>query len=195
MSNTAKVVLNIKPNHHIAFTDGSCFPNNKSIMSRGGYSSLFVSGPLSDMCIYGNLCISHENASNIRAEGMAIIRTLDMINNSTEKWDMCTIITDCEFWINMLNKFMPKWKKNTFNEKANPDMTKRIWSVYNEVKQKGVIKLMHMKSHNKDGWNKYPDGSFEKYCFEQNDFVDKLCGYARIELSPSNEKFENVEYE
>ena len=89
---------------------------------------------------------------------------------------------------------MTKWKKTTFNKKANPDMTKRIWLIYNEVKSKGVLKLIHMRSHNKDGWNKYKDGTYEKYCFDQNDYADKMCGYARLKLKPTNECFEKVEY-
>jgi ribonuclease HI len=192
--NEAASILDIKPLHHIAFTDGSCYPNNKSNLSRGGYAAVFVSGEFDDKCIYGNLDISIEHASNIRAEGMAIIRVLEIVRDCEEKWDKLTIVTDCEFWINMLTKYIPKWKKGAFNEKANPDMTKKIWIAYNEVKEKGIVKLMHMRSHNKDGWNKFPDGTFEKYCFEQNDYVDKMCGYARINLKPTDESFDDVEY-
>ena len=36
--------MDFTDNHLIAFTDGSCHPNNKSPSSRGGYGILFVSG-------------------------------------------------------------------------------------------------------------------------------------------------------
>ena len=194
MYNDAASILDIRPLHHIAFTDGSCNPNNKSISSVGGYAAVFVSGEFNDKCLYGNLDISVENASNIRAEGMAILRVLEVIRDCKKKWDKLTIVTDCEFWIKMLTTYIPKWKKATFEEKKNPDMTKKIWITYNEAKEKGEIKLMHMRSHNKDKWGNFADGTFEKYCFEQNDYVDKLCSYARLNLKSTDECFETVDY-
>jgi ribonuclease HI len=171
MYKDAASILDIQPLHHIAFTDGSCYPNNKSATSVGGYAAVFVSGEFNDKCLYGNLDISVENASNIRTEGMAILRVLE-------------VVRDCK----------TNWKKSTFDEKKNPDMTKKIWIAYNEAKGKGEIKLMHMRSHNKDKWGGFADGTFEKYCFEQNYYVDKLCSYARLNLKSTDECFEIVEY-
>jgi len=192
--NDAESIFGISIKKHIAFTDGSCFPNNKSAVSRGGYSSVFVSGPYKNKCVYGNLDVSIENASNIRAEGMAIIRTLELIRDCVEPWNKCDIITDCELWVKMIENYMPKWNSDKFKEKANPDLTLRLWLVYNEVKELGEINLIHMRSHGKDGWQKCADGSYNKFCFEQNDFADKMCSYARTKLEPAKEIFENVVY-
>jgi ribonuclease HI len=195
INNEANCVLDIKQSHHVAFTDGSCHPNNKSVNSRGGYASVFVSGPFIDKCLYGNLDISVHNASNIRAEGIAIFKTLEIIKNCDKKCDKITIITDCMFWIDMLEKYMPKWKSDKFKEKANPDLTHKLWIIYNDIKTFSVINLVHMKSHGKDKWQTYPKGSYNKFCFDQNDFVDQMCGYARKQLKPTQFKFEPVVYE
>ena len=56
--NNAKEILDINPDHHIVFTDGGCYPNNKSKDSRAGYALSFVSGKLQDTCTYGNLNVS-----------------------------------------------------------------------------------------------------------------------------------------
>lgn len=188
-------ILDIGQHHHISFTDGSCYPNIKNNSARGGYSAIFVSGPYVDKCVYGNLNITIHNASNIRAEGMAIIRTLELVKECKHPWKKLTIISDCKFWIDMIENYMPKWKKEKFKEKANPDLTTRMWIVYNEVKEKGDIILLHMKSHGKDGWQHYADGTFERFCFTQNDYADKMCGHARKKMQPSSEIFEDISYE
>jgi ribonuclease HI len=199
--NDAESILGIQPFHHIAFTDGSCYPNNKSKNSRGGYASVFVSGPFNDKCLYGNLDISNYNASNIRAEGIAIFKTLELIKEFNDKKETnkksykVTIVTDCMFWINMLETYMPKWKKDKFKEKANPDLTQNLWILYNDVKKNNEIKLIHMKSHNKDKWESCEEGSYNKFCFDQNDFADKLCSYARKKLTPKQFKFEDINFE
>lgn len=190
----AESILDMSPTKHVIFTDGSCYPNNKSKISRGGYATVFVSGPFKDTCLYGNLDISVENASNIRAEGVAIIRALELVRDCTLPWNKCDIISDCKFWISMIDVYMPKWDKAKFNEKSNSDLTLHMWLVYNEVKEKGEIKFIHMKSHGKDGWQNCVDGSFEKFCFEQNKYADEMCGYARINMKPTDELIEKMKY-
>ena len=89
---------------------------------------------------------------------------------------------------------MPKWNTKKFNEKSNADLTLCMWIVYNEVKKIGSINIMHMKSHNKNKWGDYEDDTYEKYCFDQNDYVDNMCKYARITLNKATEIIETVVY-
>ena len=180
-------ILNMNINHHIAFTDGSCFPNTKNKDSRAGWASVFVSGSLNNTLLYGNLDISKYFASNIRAEGYAIIRVMEMVQNSDKPWKRLTIITDCMFWIDMCEKYMKKWTPAIFASKTNSDLTSQMWYSYNKLSKKGEVIFMHIKSHNKDGWKNFESGTFEKFCYDQNDYVDKQCGYARIKLQPTNE--------
>ena len=184
-------ILHINDKHHIVFTDGSCHPNNRSDKSRAGWALLFMSGEFTNTKIYGNLNITKYNASNIRAEGMAIIRSLETADNSLWEWNRITIITDCEFWIDMLEKYMWKWDINTFNNKANPDLTNRMNKIYTKLKKNKEVVLLHIKSHNKSGWNKFEEGTSEKFCYKNNDYVDKLCKYARIKLQPNDEIITN----
>jgi hypothetical protein len=52
---------------------------------------------------------------------------------------------------------------------------------------------MHVKSHNKDGWREFSAGTFEKFCYDKNDYVDKICNHARIKLNPSDEIITKIE--
>ena len=54
---------------------------------------------------------------------------------------------------------------------------------------------MHVRSHNKSGWKSFAEGTFEKYCYNNNDYVDKLCNYARINISPGCEIIDKIEYD
>lgn len=204
----AKSILDMGEHRHIIFTDGSCYPNNRSIKSRAGYSACFVSGPMDDTIMYGNIDMSEFYASNIRAEGVAIIRSLEHIYHTTSHslklnsgfhaspWLNITLVTDCEFWIKMVENYMPNWDKTKFKESKNPDLTKRLWSIYNLLLEKGsVVKFMHVKSHNKDGWREYRSGTLERYCYVQNDYVDKLCSFARLNVDVAHEIITTVLYE
>jgi uracil-DNA glycosylase len=182
-NNTPQCVLNIKSDMHIAFTDGSSWPNNKSAKSRGGFATLFVSGEYKDVGVMGNLKINKHFASNIRAEGDAIYIALKMIYKS-DKWQSAYIITDSKFWVDMIYKFMPSWDNNAFRKKSNPDMTKKIWKLWEKVSQQGDANIIHMYAHNRKGWASFPADSAEKICYDYNDIVDKRCGQARIEMNP-----------
>lgn len=179
----------------IVFTDGSCKPNKKNNKSRGGFASLFAQGPFKDTVIFGNLCLKKSFASNIRAEGQAIISTLEFIKKDLTKWTECIIVTDCEFWIKMINKHMPRWSKEKFKQKSNSDITIKLWKLWkNLMSENKELSLYHVNSHNKSGWKYSNKGTFEHYCYKNNDYVDKVCGYARQALSPGKIKITEVEY-
>jgi uracil-DNA glycosylase len=180
----------------IAFTDGSCYPNKKTPKARGGYASSIVQGPFKDTVIYGNLSIDKNYASNIRAEGQALISTLEFLDMHLDEWSECILVTDCELWINMVTKYMPRWSEEKFKEKANSDMTLKLWAIWKKLMAKDKeLSLYHVRSHNKNGWKEAKEGTFEKYCYEQNDYVDQLCGYARKALKPGEIVISEAEYE
>ena len=183
--------IGIRDDHIIAFTDGSTFPNDKSKNSRGGYAILFVSGCYKDMCLYGNLNISKYPASNIRAEGTAILYSLKKALES-DKCKELTIFTDCQFWINMIYQYMPNWSKEKFKEKNNYDLTKSIWKYFKKVSKKIKVHFTHIRSHNKNGWKDYDKNTYEYYCYKNNDYVDKLCNHARKKLNPNTLVFKKI---
>lgn len=180
----------------IAFTDGSCYPNKKIPTARGGYASSIVQGPFKDTVIYGNLEVSEHYASNIRAEGQALISTLEFLEKDLDKWGECVLVTDCEFWINMVTKYMPKWTAEKFKTKSNSDMTIKLWDIWKKLMAHNKeLSLYHVRSHNKNGWKNSKEGTFEKYCYDQNDYVDQMCGYARKALKPGEITITKAEYE
>lgn len=186
-------VITFGKNNFVVFTDGGCHPNNKSSESRGGYAAIIVSGLDDNKQIYGNLDVDKHNASNIRAEGMGIIRAFEVINEH-DTINKITMICDTEFWINMLETYMPRWSKSTFKAKANYDLTRRMWCAYQELSRKCEVVFIHVRSHNKNGWKSYEDGTYEKYCYEQNAYVDELCNYARRDMDEGDEVIENIVY-
>lgn len=183
---STQTILDISDKHIIVFTDGSCYPNNSSPQSVGGYAALYTSGEMKGRYIYGSLDTKKYNATNIRAEGYAILRVLELVKPDTH--NKLTIITDCQFWINMIYKYMPKWSLATFQEKQNPDLTIKIAKAYKRVKKFLDVEFHHVKSHNKSGWGDYQSGTYQRYCYDNNDRVDKLCTEARLKLQKGCEE-------
>ena len=168
------------------FTDGSCHPNNRSKKSKAGFSAVFVGGYLQDEIICEKL-ETHENyASNIRAEGMAIIAVLEKLDNrdTWDLWTRCEIYTDSKFWIDMIERYMPNWiKKGTkFISKKNPDLTTRLWKLHKYYKKnKKEIIFIHVYAHNKKGW-KNSDDPYKSFCYENNECADVVANWARENL-------------
>lgn len=165
---------------HLVFTDGSCKPNNKSKKSKGGYAALYAAGVHKNVCIYGHLSTDHFYASNIRAEGIAIINAIKYYTETDSKGEL-VIVTDSQFWIDMVTKWMPKWKLNgiDFKTKSNPDITQTLHDIYD----KSFMRFIFIPSHDKAGWSKEPYGSFKKFCHSGNDYVDFKATSARTDIT------------
>jgi len=165
----------------IVFTDGSCQPNKKCPESIGGYAACFVAGPYADTTLYGNIDNTVEFASNIRAEGYAIYRVLKFMKKQNN-WNKLIIVTDCMFWIEMISITMPSWdfKNIDFSEKQNSDLTKPLYKLYNKlIDNDKKIELVHIRSHNKNGWLSKEYDSYEYFSAISNEYVDDLAKYAR----------------
>lgn len=182
----------------LVFTDGSAWPNKKSPACVAGYAACFAYGPFTDVIMYGNLDRTIY-ASNNRAEGMAIWNVMKYLNKKEnfDKWTECTIVTDSEFWVNMFVNYMPKWDrlKLDFNKQENPDITIPVYNLYCKLQYEKHITFEHMKSHDKNQWSKKPDNSYEKFCYEQNCYVDKLAGYARRNIEEGKNIIDMAEHE
>jgi uracil-DNA glycosylase len=182
----------------VVFTDGSCYPNSSSPESRGGYAASFALGTMKDVIIYGNLDNSVAYATNQRAEGVAMLKVLEYLIEHIHEFETCIIVSDSEFWIKMFEQYMPNWAKHDkFDEKKNPDLTKKMYEAYVTLKDEynKSIQFRHMKSHGKDKWQNKPEGSYEHFCYVNNQYVDELAGYARSELKPGNCVTSSATYE
>lgn len=131
----------------IIYTDGACSGNGKGIIATAGYAVYFKSGPQKDLVVYGKISPTAVNGkiiypSNQRAEGLAICIALE-----TSKSIHNTIVTDSQFWIDMVEDYMPSWDRKgiDFDTKKNPDITKRLYSLINDN-----TSFIHIESHGKN---------------------------------------------
>lgn len=162
----------------VVFTDGACIANKKP-NANGAFAVVFVNGYIKNKIIIGNLSNTYITPSNIRAEGIAILQVLKTLYDNRHKFNNATIVTDSQFWQNMITLYMPKWDDLKFNTQANTDLTKEINKYWKKLraKEKNVY-IEFMYGHNKKGWREYPIDSYEKYCYTYNDVCDKLASWS-----------------
>lgn len=164
----------------VFFTDGSCTGNGKN-SSEGGYAAIGVNGFKKGLLLYGKVDGSKIKATNIRAEGIAIQSVFENLlkNTKSSEWDQAVIYSDSEFWIKMLYIYMPKWKATNFDVKANPDLTKKIWKLWQDLqKTNKTVAIKHVYAHGKNG-GATSESVFERFTHDNNDLADMLAGIAR----------------
>jgi ribonuclease HI len=162
------------------FTDGSCTKNGTR-NSAGGFSIIFVSGYKKNTLIFGKVPEDITPATNIRAEGIAILTALDELYSDKEnkdKWSKAIIYTDSEFWINMIYDWMPNWDSAKFESRANPDITVTMWKIWNKINKSKNISVKHVYAHNKDARAK-SDDPYKLFTYHNNDLADMLASIAR----------------
>jgi ribonuclease HI len=99
------------------YTDGSAVPNP----GPGGWAVIVDGHPVA---------LGREaESTNIRMEGKALTAALK--DAAGEK---CVIITDSEFWMNVLTKWAPAWERNGWRKKGgeikNLDIVREIYPLY-----------------------------------------------------------------
>lgn len=103
----------------IFYTDGSCSPNP----GPGGYAVIENKKPVA--------LGSDKESTNIRMEGCALIAAMKFADG-----DACEIMTDSEFWINVITKWAPGWEKKGWKkskgEIKNLDLVKEACGLYKE---------------------------------------------------------------
>ena len=118
----------------ILWTDGSASPNP----GPGGWAVIDAEtkSPL--------LTGAEKHTTNIRMEATAI---KEAIKYSASNHEPVEIHTDSEFWINVLTKWAPTWKKNNWTKKngeiKNLDLVKELYELY----QNNDVKLVWEKGH------------------------------------------------
>jgi uracil-DNA glycosylase len=185
-------------NTQVAFTDGSCNPNRSCPEAKAGYAIQFVLGTLKNTLIMGNIDNSKIYATSVRAEGEAIYQTMLYVNEHIKSCKTLIIVSDSDFWINMINTYIPNWVKyNTIDEHKNADLVKKLWFIYTDltIKKKIEIKFRHVVSHGKNGWNKCDINSYEYFCYHNNNIVDHFANKARKELNPGTKTILYNDYE
>jgi uracil-DNA glycosylase len=141
---------------HVIYTDGACSNNGKGVFAYAGYATYFSRGPLAKTVKYGKVspAILHgvmTYGTNQRGEGMGIIIGLESViqHNIVGR---TTIITDSNFWKDMIETYMPNWdmKGMDFTTKKNHDLTLRMYEAVKKTMELGVLEIIHVASHDKD---------------------------------------------
>ena len=164
------------------YTDGGCI-NNGLKTAKAAYAAYSPNGgafkelsgllrPYNYILTFGKINVGPQlmPPTNIRAEMFAIIMALNVVKHRYGSQEI-EIITDSEFTINVLTKWLPEWeKKNIVHKKANTDLLYLIGDLYKFHK----VKLTHQKSHTNEKTenargNNYVDALVTKAL---NTFVD-----------------------
>ncbi len=128
----------------ILWTDGSAEPNP----GQGGFAVLEIVGDEVKPVVLG----SEEKSTNIRMEGKALIAAIKYAGE-----EGCEIRTDSEFWINVLEKWAPKWKMNGWQKKngiiKNIDIVKELWELYHKY----PVTIKWVKGHAGVEYNELAD--------------------------------------
>ncbi len=178
----------------IIFTDGACVGNGQ-VQARGSYAALIRFGGFDDQVIYERI---NRRATNIVAEGLAISAAFEHLQANPTKWQTAYINSDSEFWVKMFNSYMPNWEKKNmdFNEKENPDLTIPLWKTFKTLNKTHKVILRWVPAHDKLGWKNKPADTYEGFCYNHNDYVDKMATYAlnAVEVQPGKKYVENVDF-
>ena len=111
------------------YTDGSASPNP----GPGGFAVIKDGVPY--------LVGGEAKSTNIRMEGLAIMAAL-----SDAAGTECEILTDSEFWVNVLTKWAKTWEANGWHKKGgikNLDIVQPLYELYN----KSQAKLVWTRGH------------------------------------------------
>ena len=114
------------------YTDGSASPNP----GPGGFAVI-------DLDAKAPVALGREaNSTNIRMEAMALIAAYKIAEPDDE------IMTDSEFWVNVVTKWAPGWKANGWTKKTGPiknlELVQELFALY---ESKPGVKLNWTRGH------------------------------------------------
>ena len=123
------------------YTDGSASPNP----GPGGFSVIRDMQPH----ILGS---EDGDTTNIRMEGKAILAALQDAGG-----EPCEILTDSEFWINVITKWAPGWEQKGWKKKGgeikNLDIVREVYPLF----QQSSAKLIWVRGHEGNQGNELAD--------------------------------------
>ncbi|MBR5670186.1 ribonuclease HI [Candidatus Saccharibacteria bacterium] len=114
------------------FTDGSASPNP----GPGGFAVI-------DLDLKQPVALGKEaNTTNIRMEAMALIAAYKIAEPGDQ------IMTDSEFWVNVVTKWADGWRKNGWTKKSGPiknlELVQELFELY---ESKSNVELKWTRGH------------------------------------------------
>ncbi len=146
------------------FTDGACSGNHLKSGRVAGAGVVCTRGilvgseydfpvPETKVMYKGEMQIAQP--SNIRAEGTAILRALQLVARHPDI--RFNIYTDSQYWIDAIFSYIPHWiaEEIAFTEKKNADLTKDIYDAWRAVESR--CKIIFVDSHHSKTPKNPPD--------------------------------------
>ena len=109
--------------------------------------------------------------TNIRGEGMAIVRALELAKRLP--CPKVRIITDSQFWIDMLRRHIPDWieRGSVWSSHKNPDITQTLWTLYSALGDK--VELVFVNAWH--GRERPEEGTSERYMYDGNRMAEETA--------------------
>jgi ribonuclease HI len=162
----------------VVYTDGSCIGNETKDESlrRAGIGIYFPEKPEFNVSEKLNMPPN----TNIRAEMYAIVRAILIVLTHRDYFEKTVLIkTDSKFSIDLVTKWLEKWKKNGFkkaNKKPveNKDLVILLDNTLEQAKSQGyTIKFEHVYAHKSEPKVEHTNQKWiDWYCNSQ---VDQLA--------------------
>lgn len=121
-------------------TDGSCSPNP----GPGGFSVIKDGKP--------HIVGREKDSTNIRMEAQAIIAALKDAAGTP-----CEIMTDSEFWINVITKWAPGWRDKGWRKSGGPIKNLELVQEALALYEASQARLVWVRGHNNDPGNELAD--------------------------------------
>ena len=134
----------------IIYTDGCCLSNGQSEQNpaRAGYGIHFPQ--LSRDWDFANPVSKTEKHTNQRAELLAVIRAMQLVQARSIRCKRISIFTDSMYAVQGLNEWIPKWRTNKYRTAqkkpvSNADLFKLLDQEVNKSKDQGIpVELSHV---------------------------------------------------
>ena len=134
----------------------------------GAFSSKTQMGGWASICIEDDMVIDTKTgyepySTNNRMELMAFLSALENIDTIETLSTTVSIYTDSAYISNCFEqKWYTRWLTNGWRtsdkqDVKNQDLWRRIVALYIKLKDKHSLKIIKVKSHNKNKWNDYSD--------------------------------------
>lgn len=163
----------------LVFTDGGCIGNGKS-NAKASYAVY-----MNDTIIRGNVmpyeymygsdglvCNNKQvSPSNNRGELLSLIHAfIEILNNEVNDY---IVYSDSQICVKTINEWYPnRLRKGTVHEFKNLDLVQILMDVYNKVKERCNIKIVHTRGHQKISKNMTDE---QKKIIGGNDIVDRYA--------------------
>jgi len=157
------------------FTDGGCTGNGR-INAKAAYAyAIYKYNKLldehSDLVKKIEIKGKKYTCSNQRAELTAILEVLKRAHETSDP-NVLVIVTDSKYSINCIENWYVNWLSDPkkMADKLNVDLIDEIYNLLKLMRKTNKISFIHINSHLDP-----PPDPFDKFLWEGNNKVDKLC--------------------